>query len=394
MRTISCSLLILLATSVSTARRSSTTADLRTKVLSTPRFITGSFDTNQVNLPPSFAGHDIRAIYRALTNADVPRGVLETADAYAARIRAAVPEDRLIAFVGRFSGFTQRRETGVAPAAWGAFVRYKSTASADPGALAALRVIKSTVELQAKLLDMSYDEGHLSVNGKFNIRADCINEEYTAEGASVMTRLAILGAGDPKQPVGTAQDASMNVQVQFTYDPDTEQLTLWPELDPTIRSGAQSSEPRLPFAPVASTVVRNERFLGQNAFGTSVKVSYLEMEIVGIVPTNAFRRNEDGQRLIGTFPVPRDRAASILEKADRTLLVGRLERPVSRPITVYESNSPVSLPIAFDGVWGNSATIDSPYSFLTRQQCVGMRIEGIWLFNSRTGEILSRVTVR
>jgi len=128
--------------------------------------------------------------------------------------------------------------------------------------------------------------------------------------------------------------------------------------------------------PVLRTAHRQSQSIGSNAFGAAKVIQETNSTFYGLVPTNDLGCDSGvGQSISFKLGMLPDDARRISRYANATLFLGRYERTTGHTA-------------AFSGSNYSKPTMDSPYEETINANCVSMRLESVWLFDRRTGDVL------
>jgi hypothetical protein len=165
---------------------------------------------------------------------------------------------------------------------------------------------------------------------------------------------------------------------RFEYDADSQTLEF--ALDGnSMTLFLDSQHPDLDTIRIKSTIIDTGKYMASNAFGAKVEIEKTFSQDNGI----AFSKNS---WLFRTSPNPYVREfkhlfsmppeqARTLKQEGRLLLICRLENPWFR-----------------ETVHGHEAKMDEPYQTTVSDYYLQAVPEQLWIFNQRTGEVLSKLT--
>jgi hypothetical protein len=165
---------------------------------------------------------------------------------------------------------------------------------------------------------------------------------------------------------------------RFEYDADSQTLefaldgnsmTLFPD----------SQHPELDTIRVKGTIIDTGKYMASNAFGAKVEVEKTFSQDKGIAFSKnswLFRTSQNPyvREFKHLFSMPPEQARA-LKQEGRLLLICRLENPWFR-----------------ETVHGHEAKMDEPYQTTVSDYYLQVVPEQLWIFNQRTGEVLSKLT--
>lgn len=186
-----------------------------------------------------------------------------------------------------------------------------------------------------------------------------------------------------------------------TYDADTQQFQI--SLETEWLSQFTFEDYRASF--IVKTLNKGSHsYIGSNAFGATREVTSFNAIQYGLALVNqqdfGSSRHDDNKYNIKT-PLTSIRKVSIAiqippDKA-RTLKDNIGVLLICKP-ALYKSDAKVSLrngnDLIFENYDSSQATIDSPTSHLYERKYINVEILGIWIYDIRTGEVISRTQLK